>query len=333
MPTHSAMSLSHLKFRHLMLVLHLQEFRNIHKAAKHLSISQPAASAMLSDLESLLGLQLYVRSRQGVMPTKEACTLAERARSMVNEFDALVKTVEQLGKNSPPLLRVGLVPQAFVAYLPKAIEHFRANGGSAALRTQEGTAQQLVSLLYEGMLDCVVGRLSSAGISEGRDLAELSFTPLYDEQICVVEGTAEKRKKRPTYASLARRDWVLQRRDSSVRRELADAFLRRGLMLPEPVVETTNYIQSLAVLAQSNYCSVAPRRAVEMYVQLGTVRVLDIPLDIAPMPVSFIIRRTSGSSPDLSLLRESFAHAVQPASVAPRPAGRRRKLKKSPARG
>ena len=327
MPNHSAMSLSHLKFRHLKLVLHLQEFQNLHRAAKHLSISQPAASAMLRNLESLLGLQLFVRSRQGVVPTKEADALAERARSMINEFDALVQTVERLAKKSPPVLRVGLVPQAFVAYLPKANEHFRMAGGSAALSTQEGTAQQLVNLLYDGMLDCVVGRLSSAGVAEGRNMAELSFAPLYDEHICVVEGTANAPGRRPSYANLAKRDWVLQRRDSSVRRELADAFLRRGLMLPDPIVETTNYIQSLAVLGQSNYCSVAPRRAAEMYVQLGTVRILDIPLDIAPMPVSFIVKKTSESSPDLSLLRESFAHAVQPVSLAPRQASLRRKLK------
>ncbi len=332
MPTHSAMSLSHLKFRHLKLVLHLQEFRNLHKAAKHLSISQPAASAMLRDLEALLGLQLFVRSRQGVVPTKDAYTLAERARSMINEFDALVQTVERLAQKSPPLLRVGLVPQAFVSYLPKAIEHFRRTGGTAALSTQEGTAQQLISLLYEGMLDCVVGRLSSAGVSSGRELAELSFTRLYDEQICVVEGTAEKATPRPSYATLAKRDWVLQRRDSSVRRELADAFLRRGLMLPEPIVETTNYIQNLALLERSSYCSVAPLRAVEMYVKLGTVRILNIPLDIAPMPVSFIVRKTTESSMNLALLRESFVQAANPAGRALQPSSLRHKAGKPPIR-
>lgn len=326
------MSLSHLKFRHLMLVLHLLEFRNLHKAAEHLSISQPAASAMLGNLESLLGLQLFVRSRQGVVATKEACSLAERARSMANEFDALAQTVERLRERSEQLLRVGVVPQAFVDYLPEAIEHFRAAGGCAALRTQEGTAQQLIGLLYEGMLDCVVGRLSSSGLSEGQDLTELSFTPLYDEQICVIEGTAGTRGKRPGYANLAKRDWVLQRRDSSVRRELADAFLRRGFMLPDPVVETANYMQNLSVVGKSNYCSVAPRRAVEMYLQLGTVRILDIPLDIAPMPVSFIFKKTSGSNPNLVLLRKSFVDATQSASQVPRQLGRRRKPRKPPMR-
>jgi DNA-binding transcriptional LysR family regulator len=180
------------------------------------------------------------------------------------------------------------------------------------------------------LLDCVVGRLASGSVSQGQDLTELSFTPLYDEQICVIEGTAEPSRQRPSYASLAKRDWVLQRRDSSVRRELADAFLRRGLMLPDPVVETTNYIQSLSVVGKSNYCSVAPRRAVEMYVKLGTVRILNIPLDMAPMPVSFITRKTSGANINLALLRESFAQATQPAKHAPRQPRRRRAANQPP---
>ena len=110
--------------------------------------------------------------------------------------------------------------------LPGAVAHFRSAGGTAALSTREGTAQQLGDLLFDGQLDCVVGRLSSAGVPEGRDLADLSFTPLYDEQICVVEGTSGRPGPKPGYADLARREWVLQRRDSSVRRGLADAFLR-----------------------------------------------------------------------------------------------------------
>lgn len=323
----SPLSLSHLKFRHLVLVLHLLEFRNLHKAAQHLNISQPAASAMLANLESLLGLKLFERNRQGVVATKEAFALAERARSMVNEFDALVQSVERLRETSLPLLRVGVVPQAFADFLPEAFARFRKNGGCAALKTQEGTARQLVCLLFEGLLDCVVGRLASGSLTTGQDMTELSFTPLYDEQICVIEGTAERPVNRPSYAKLAQREWVLQRRDSSVRRELADAFLRRGHMLPEPVVETTNYLQNLSVVGKSNYCSVAPRRAVDMYLQLGSVRIVNIPLDIAPMPVSFIMRKTSSSNANLALLRDCFLHVAQSSAKASRTLRPRRGLK------
>lgn len=305
----SAMSLSHLKFRHLMLVLHLVEFGNLHKAARHLSISQPAASAMLIDLESLLGLTLFLRNRQGVAPTEHALALVGGAKTMVNEFTNFIGVVENLGQGRQPVLRVGVVPQAFVSYLPTAIARYRADGGGN-IKTHEGTARQLITLLYDGMLDCMVGRLSSVGIPEERDIADLAFSPLYEEQICVVEGTGAKANAKATYASLAQREWVLQRRDSSVRRELAEAFLRRGLMLPEPIVETTNYIQSLAVVGRSNYCTVAPRRAAEMHVDLGTVRILKLQLEVTPMPVSFIYKRVSNENVSLMNFRDSFISAA-----------------------
>ena len=310
------MSLSHLKFRHLMLILHLVEFGNLHKAARHLNISQPAASAMLSDLEKLLGLTLFLRSRQGVTPTEHVIALTGAAQTMVNEFADFAGAVGKLGQGRQPVLRVGVVPQAFVTYLPKAVEHFRKDGGGN-IRTQEGTARQLVALLYDGLLDCVIGRLSGFGIPERRDVADLAFTPLYEEQICVVEGTGRAAGGKPTYASLARREWVLQRRDSNVRRELSEAFLRRNLALPEPIIETTNYIQSLAVVGGSTYCTVAPQRAAQMHAELGAVRILKLHLELAPMTVSFIYRKASRENPGLIRFRDSFSAAAVAARSSP----------------
>ena len=69
------MSLSHLKFRHLMLVEFLVRHGTLHKAARLLNISQPAATGMLNDLEQLLGISLFTRSRLGVAPTPSAQAL------------------------------------------------------------------------------------------------------------------------------------------------------------------------------------------------------------------------------------------------------------------
>jgi hypothetical protein len=69
-----------------------------------------------------------------------------------------------------------------------------------------------------------------------------------------------------------------------------------------------------------------------MYVKLGTVRILNIPLDIAPMPVSFIVRKTTESSMNLALLRESFVQAANPAGPALQPSSLRHKAGKPPIR-
>ena len=302
---HPDLSLSHIKFRHLILMQHLVKFGNLHKAAKHLSISQPAASAMLREFEKKIGLTLFVRTTQGVTPTEAAHILVNRAETILNEFDALVHEVKQLNKNLSPLLRVGVVPQALFAYLPRAIERFRETGGGA-VAIQEGTAKHLLLQLFEGKLDCVIGRLSGASMPSLHNAGALTFYPLYSEHICIVEGTKQKSTKKISYEDLVKRDWVLPAPDSSLRQQLTDSFLRRGLMLPEPVIQTTNYLQSLTVLSHSNLCSVIPQSAAEMHVKLGNIRILDIPIELTPMPVSFILRTSANENHNVSLFRKIF---------------------------
>ena len=61
-----------------------------------------------------------------------------------------------------------------------------------------------ITLLYDGMLDWMVGRLASVGIPEERDIFDLAFPTLYEEQVCVVEGTGGKlirRRRMPRWHS------------------------------------------------------------------------------------------------------------------------------------
>lgn len=81
-----------------------------------------------------------------------------------------------------------------------------------------------------------------------------------------------------SFEELANQGWVLQRRDSSVRRAKTEAFLRRGILPAAPVVETATYIQNLAIVSDIDLITVAPRMAAEMHQSLGKVRLLEIEL-------------------------------------------------------
>jgi DNA-binding transcriptional LysR family regulator len=315
------MALSHMKFRHLMLIQLLVAQGTIHKAAKHLNISQPAATAMLNDLESLIGMPLFARSRQGVTPTEQALAILGRVRTILNEFDEFSSAMGRVAAGRASLLRIGVVPQAFISYLPKAIDLFRHAGG-CAIRTHEGTARQLLDLLVSGELDCVVGRLPNANSALTHAADQLSFVNLYQEEICIVVGPDNPAASEPGlgYEALAQREWVLQRPDSSIRAALAETFLRSGVRPPEPVVETSTYLQNLAIVAQSMLFTVAPRRAAALHQELGLVRILDIPLDVVPMQVCLIRRKSSSRDTALSLFQDAIVQSVQLAEQASAPA-------------
>lgn len=318
MVTRSPMSLSHLKFRHLMLVDLLVREGTLHKAARALHISQPAATAMLNDLEQLLGVLLFSRSRQGVMPTPAAASLLDKARTLLNDFDDFTDAVTRVTAGREVLLRVGVVPQAFVSYLPLAIERFQAADG-CALRASEGTARQLLNLLFAGQLDCVVGRLPSEGLPENRNAADLVMVPLYREEVRLIArpGHPVLATERLRLADLAHQRWVLQRNDSSVRRALAEAFVREGLVPPDPAVETTTYIQNMAVVARSDLLSIAPRRAAEQQQALGQIVVLEIRLGVEPTQVNLMMRSGSGQRAMLELFKQALLDVVGQEASAP----------------
>lgn len=316
------MSLSHLKLRHLMLIDFLLAHGTVHRAAKLLNISQPAATAMLNDLERLLGLQLFTRSRRGVVPTAATRSMHDKVRLLLNEFGDLAASVQRLSEGREPVLRVGVVPQAFVVHMPQAIDRFLASGG-CPLRTEEGTTQQLLGRLFEGTLDCVVGRLPLDGLPDGTLPEDIEMYPLYHDDICVVARPAHGilGVKRLGFEQLAREQWVLQRRDSSVRRAFAEAFMRDGRLPPEPAVETATYIQNLAVVAHSNLLSVVPQSAAEQHRALGQIAIVDVRLGVQPMQVNMLIRKSGEDNAMLQRFREALQASVaasQPKRRGPR---------------
>ena len=342
MATLTTTSLSHLKFRHLMLIGYLSEFGTLHKAAKALNISQPAATAMLNDLEALLGLKLFERSHRGVKPTELGRQALGGLGTLLNEYHHFAESLHQMAHGRHRVLRVGLVPQAFATHLPQVIRQFRATQ-VCAIRAQEGTAAQLLGLLEDGHLDCVIGRLPSSGLTKQWSSSVLLFEPLYTESICIVCGQKtpasmpfepfksfkslqrsqpSQRSQRsqplqptqPSFEWLASQQWVLQRPDSSVRQALNEAFLRFGVTPPTPIVETSNYMQSLALVTNSEFFTVAPRGAAELTAELkhasGALQVLDIDLGVVPMQVSFIHRAASQDDAQLQAFKACFKQVV-----------------------
>ena len=110
-----------------------------------------------------------------------------------------------------------------------------------------------------------------------------------------------------------------------MRRALAEAFLREGLLPPDPAVETTTYIQNLAVVAQSNLLSIAPRRAAEQQVRLGLIAIIDFKLHVDPMQVNLLVRAGSGPNATLDLFRAALQASVEAQANVERVAPRRKR--------
>jgi molybdate transport repressor ModE-like protein len=70
-----------LKLNHLRMIVTIEDHGQISAAAQTLAISQPAASRMLSEMESIVKMPLYERVARGVVLTAFGAALAKRART------------------------------------------------------------------------------------------------------------------------------------------------------------------------------------------------------------------------------------------------------------
>ena len=61
-----------IKFRHLQCFLAVAQHATLQKAAVALSISQPAVSKTIKELEEILKIRLFARGRRGAEMTQEA---------------------------------------------------------------------------------------------------------------------------------------------------------------------------------------------------------------------------------------------------------------------
>ena len=96
-----------LKLRELNILLAVAHAGSMAKAAKGLAISQPAISRAIADMEHTLGVPLFDRSPQGIVPTQYGRALLKRGVAVFDELKQGVQDIEFLADPTMGELRIG----------------------------------------------------------------------------------------------------------------------------------------------------------------------------------------------------------------------------------
>src|SRR2546428_10092 len=97
----------HLKLRDLNVLLTVARCGSMGKAAAQLSVSQPAISKAIAEMEYTLRVRLLDRGPQGVEPTIYARALLDRGLVAFDELRQAVKHIEFLANPTTGELRIG----------------------------------------------------------------------------------------------------------------------------------------------------------------------------------------------------------------------------------
>ncbi|MBI5718482.1 MAG: LysR family transcriptional regulator [Burkholderiales bacterium] len=316
---------SNLKLRHLQLLLALDQFRHLGRAAEFLSLTQPAVSKSLVEIERMFGLDLFVRSTRGTEPTAYGATVVRFARQVLADYHRTRDELAAVASGAAGRIHIGAMVVATPTLLAPAVERLKARSSQTAVAIEEGDLTRLLPRLRVGELDLFVGRLEPGYASP-----DLETEALYDEPMCIVAHPEHPlaRAAKPRWAELAGEPWVVPPAWASSRVKLEQLFYKHKLAPPTDLIESASYLMTVHFVRRRRAFGFVAMDVGRHLEAEGLARRLDLPVPIELPPVGLITMRgrlrTPATAHMLDCLREVAAERrVRACERISRPTGAR----------
>jgi DNA-binding transcriptional LysR family regulator len=264
-----------LKTRQLLLLIALDDHRNIHRAAEALHMTQPAASKQIKDLEDMLDVKLFERLPRGMEPTMYGETMVRHARMALTSLALAHDDIVALKAGLAGQVEVGVIMTPAMALLPRAIARVKQQAPMLRIGAHVETSNILLDKLQHGTLDFMIGR-----ILEKENSAGLVYEELIEEPACAVcrVGHPMLAAPRLKLKDLYDKSWILPPHGSILRHRFDMMFRRAGLDIPVDVVDTTALLLVTALLQQTDMLHVLPLEVAQYYASLNVLAILPIEL-------------------------------------------------------
>lgn len=304
-----------IKLRQLALVRMLGETGNLRRAAAAMHVAQPAATKLLADLEAVLGVSLFERSRGGMAPTIYGEALIRHARSLLAGLDVARDEIKRLVDGASGSVTVGTLVSTAPVLLPRSIARLKSQRPGVMVSVTEGTHDLLIAALLRGDLDVTLGRVTGEAGSGG-----LNFEVLYEEDFCVVCGTAHPlaRSRRLRFADLVDQPWILPPAGLPIRQRLDALFAAATGRVPDDVTESVSLLTNQTLLQEAPFLGVLPEAVALHYRKLDLLRILPVPLEGLRPPVAVITRKDAPLSPAAAGLIDTLRTAARELRAARR---------------
>ena len=169
----SRMTLSQLDY-----IVAVDTYRHFATAAEACHITQPTLSMQIQKLEDELGILVFDRSKQPVVPTEVGQAVLMQARETLRAARRIPEIVSESKNDFQGDLKIGIIPTLAPYLLPYFIGEFMGSYPAVSVQIQELVTEQIIERLRNGLIDVglVVTPLAENGITE---------IPLFEEPFVV----------------------------------------------------------------------------------------------------------------------------------------------------
>ena len=277
-----------LKFKHLVLIDTLAHTRNMHAAALHMNLSQPAVSKMLREIERLLGFDLFERLPRNMPPTALGEHVVRYAQIALNDANKFVDQISSLREGGHGFLKVGAIFAATAVVLPSAIVQLKQRWPLLSIEIVEQTSDHLMEMLDDKKLDLAVARYTDENQQQVYD-----FQALAPEPFCMVVNSRHPLTElaETPLQELGKWPWILYPVGTPIRARMEQAFAQAGLATPKNTIDTISMQTFLQVLQSGPMIAMLPASMAQPHLETGLLKVLNTPLKLAPQDYGILTRR------------------------------------------
>ena len=225
----------------------LAENLNFSRAAEQLFITQPVLSRHIADLESELGVQLFIRTKHKVQLTALGALFFQECKKIVSQYDEACQKMRMASAGIVGSLKIGFLDRAVKKFFSKLITHFNSIYPKIHLDFYSYDLEELTRALMDDEID-----LGFTLSLTPENIPGINRRTIYQDILCAVvhREHALAGKSNVTLAGLADESIIMLNRNQNARPFEHTMMLFETRNLQPNVVRETSTIESAFVLVE-----------------------------------------------------------------------------------
>ncbi|MBZ9719399.1 LysR family transcriptional regulator [Mesorhizobium sp. AD1-1] len=273
------------------------------RAADACSISQPAISVQIRELEETLGTELFQRGPRQVRLTNFGEEFALRVRDILRSVDELTDLARASRDRLVGRLRIGVIPTIAPYLLPAIIGNLARMHDGLDIHVRETQTQKLIQELADGRLDAAIVALP---VSE----PSLTEIVLFAENFVLVRPGEDEGKPVPNREML-REMRLLLLEEGHCFRDQALSFCNMHSARPRELLDGSSLSTLVQMVGAGVGVTLIPEMAVPVETRSAAVSVAHFANPQPSRTIGMIWRKTSPIAKQLLLISEVVRQAAE----------------------
>jgi len=212
-----------IKYRPLKAFLLAVEAGSFTHAADRLGVTQPSLTALIQDLEDVLGVRLFERTTRAIALTTAGQDFLARIRRPVADLEEAYRSMQDLAAARRGAIVLGALPSTSLTLVPPTLGALRQLHPALQIRVVEAHNDELISMLRTNQIEFALATVLEAA-------ADLDFEPVLADAFFAVYPPGHPVGDIPSlsWVDLAPLDLILLSQGSSARSQFDRAIRDTG---------------------------------------------------------------------------------------------------------